>query len=143
MTKPTPMYVCTDMIVFNRQEGRVLLIRRKNEPFKGLLALPGGFVDPTETAEAAAERELYEETSLLLLNSEFRFFHEYSYPDRDPRGRVISLVFYVLIDACLHVKARDDADKVGWYEFESIPERELAFDHHSILSDFMTEIAYA
>lgn len=143
MTKRTPFYACVDVIVFDASTEQILLIKRKNEPFKGCLALPGGYVDSTETVEAAAERELYEETSIMIINKPLTFFDHYSYPERDPRGRVIAFVYDLICDGKPGVKAGDDAAHVGWYEFEKIPKLWFAFDHHSIISDFMSQIAYA
>ena len=92
-----------DMVVI--RDARVLLIKRKNDPFKDHWALPGGFVDYGEMVEAAAVRELFEETSLKT--ESVMLFGVYSAPDRDPRGHTVSIVFKM--DTTGEPKAGDDA----------------------------------
>lgn len=116
---------------FNPDEGdlKVLLIERNGEPFKGHWALPGGFVDMDETIEAAAMRELQEETGLndIFLEQLFTFGE----PSRDPRGRVISVAYYALISLKeKELKPDSDANDARWFSVEQIPP--LAFDHAQI-----------
>src|SRR4051812_6751419 len=85
--------VTTDVVVFC--SGRVLLVRRKNDPFAGRLAFPGGFLDIDEPIEACARRELKEETGLDLAAHPFTPLGVYGAPGRDPRGRTISVVYLV------------------------------------------------
>jgi 8-oxo-dGTP diphosphatase len=113
---------------------RVLLIRRKNAPYAGEWALPGGFVEPGETLEAAARRELWEETGLQPTSLEqLRAFGQ---PGRDPRGWVISIAHLALLDAeeaaTWQPRAGSDACDVAWFALELLPS--LAFDHAQILS---------
>ena len=118
-----------DAVVFD-DSGRVLLIRRKNPPFQGQFALPGGFVDVGETTEAAALRELKEETGIG--GSSPRLVGVYSDPKRDPRFHTVS-VAYLVVPASHDVCAGDDASHaefVANWRAES-----LAFDHHQIISD--------
>ena len=90
MAAPKTPLLTTDCVICDR-DGRVLLIRRKNEPFKGTYALPGGFVDIGETVEAACRREALEETGLAV--GELRLVGVYSDPYRDPRGHTVSIVY--------------------------------------------------
>lgn len=131
---PRPM-VTVDCILVNqqKQENEVLLIRRKNEPYKNLLAIPGGFVDVDEDLEEAALRELEEETGVNGI--EIKQFKTYGKPNRDPRGRNISVVFYYLLnDITLKTQAGDDAKETLWVKESEL--QNLAFDHQEILMDF-------
>lgn len=132
---PRPM-VTVDCIVFCRFENKkqILLILRKNEPFIGTWALPGGFVDMDENLDAAAQRELYEETGLRCQT--LKQFRTYGTPDRDPRGRTISVVFYAEVSNADKQKivAGDDASDAGWFNIQQLPK--LAFDHQQIIQDY-------
>ena len=110
--------------------GRVLLIRRKNPPFQGSYALPGGFVEIGETLEAACRRELLEETGVKA--GRLRLVGVYSDPERDPRGHTCSVVFLVRV-ARAAVRAGSDAAAAEWVKDWS--KVELAFDHAAILKD--------
>ena len=130
---PRPQ-VTVDLVVFALVERslRVLLVRRGREPFAGLWAIPGGFLGIDEPAEAAARRELREETGLEIPGSvePIGFFAE---PGRDPRGRTISLAHAAVVRAGEHpIKGGDDAAEAAWVDLESPPK--LAFDHDEILS---------
>jgi 8-oxo-dGTP diphosphatase len=109
----------------------IVLIRRKNEPFKGAWALPGGFVDYGETIEAALIREVEEETGLKVESC--RQFHVYSDPDRDPRQHIVSVVFIAAANGT--PEGRDDAAEARVFPLDALPE-ELAFDHRQILTDY-------
>ncbi|MEN0005389.1 MAG: NUDIX domain-containing protein [Bacteroidota bacterium] len=109
---------------------KVLLIQRAHAPFEGQWALPGGFVDMDETLEQAALRELEEETGVkdVFIEQLYSFGH----PERDPRGRVVSVAYFALINLMAHpVQAASDARTVKWFEIDQIPS--LAFDHDRIL----------
>jgi len=108
---------------------QVLLVRRGDDPFKGALALPGGFVNLDEDLDAAAARELREETSVDCFHLEQ--IGAFGRPDRDPRERVISVAYMALVcrDAC-EVRAGSDAASAEWYPII----RDLAFDHLVILT---------
>ena len=110
----------------------VVLIRRKNEPFKGQYALPGGFVDWGETVEAACAREMREETSLQI--RDLKLVGVYSRPDRDPRGHTVTVAFTGEADLSV-MKAGDDAAEVelvaDWRD------QNLAFDHREIVEAAM------
>jgi len=108
----------------------VLLVRRKNEPFAGKWALPGGFIDMDETLEESARRELREETGIEV--SKLWQVAAYGDPGRDPRGRTISVVYLARVKAAdLRPIAGDDAAEVAWLPLANPPE--LAFDHKQIL----------
>ena len=124
--------VTVDCVVFGIDEGdlKVLLIQRQLEPFQHGWALPGGFVLMDESLEEAAMRELREETGL------HRVFLEQLYtfgdPGRDPRGRVITVAYYALVNLADHkLQAATDAENVGWFAVVDLPT--LAFDHAGII----------
>lgn len=131
MPVPATPALTTDCVVVD-SAGRVLLIRRKNPPFQGSYALPGGFVEIGETAEAACRRELQEETGLKA--RALTLVGVYSDPKRDPRGHTCSIAFLTRAPAGTP-KAGDDAAAVKWVEdWRSL---DLAFDHKQILADAM------
>jgi 8-oxo-dGTP diphosphatase len=109
----------------------ITLVKRKNEPFKGYLALPGGFVEYGETMESAVVREIFEETGIKARVT--KLLNVYSDPSRDPRGHVISAV-YALEAIGGSLKAGDDADSVLLLSRDQIPV--LAFDHNKIIENF-------
>ena len=112
------------------KDDKILLIKRKYEPFKGKYALPGGFVEYGETTEATAARELLEETGLIAKN--IRLVGVYSRPERDPRGHVISVAYLVSVHFT-DTKAGDDAVSAAFVkDWQNL---RLAFDHNEILSD--------
>jgi 8-oxo-dGTP diphosphatase len=126
----------TDVIAFaynqKNNDLELLLIRRKNPPFQGMLAFPGGFVEMDETAEACATRELSEETGLHGIP--IVQLHTFSDVNRDPRGRTISIVYLsILKDNNIAVKGNDDASSANWYPLSQI-NHNLAFDHEQILN---------
>ena len=132
---PRPM-VTVDMIVarIHNSLAEILLIERGNTPFKGMWALPGGFVDMDEDLQDAAHRELKEETSLVV--DELSQFKTFAKPGRDPRGRTVSVVFHGKVDyQCSAVKNGDDAADARWFDVNQLPE--LAFDHALIVKDFL------
>lgn len=113
-------------------DGRVLLVRRGNEPFKGCWALPGGFMEMDETIEQCAVRELREETGLHATVEMLRLVGVFSVPGRDPRGRTVTAAYALsLPDAVSKAKAGDDAAALDWFPLSALPP--LAFDHADIL----------
>ena len=125
---PRPM-LTADCVVTNHR-GEVLLIRRGNDPFKDCWALPGGFMEMDETIEHCAVRELEEETSLKVKESELRLIGIFSEPGRDPRGRTVTAAYAVSVDTA-DATAGDDAAAVRWWPLEALPP--LAFDHDKII----------
>ena len=121
--------VAVDLVVFTIRDGALhaLFIRRAIQPFKGEWALPGGFVDD-ETLEAAARRELEEETGLRDVYLEQ--LCTFGDPGRDPRGRIISVAYFALIRP-EPVRGATDAAEARWFPAARPPR--LAFDHAAIL----------
>ena len=118
--------LAADCVVFDPQ-GRLLLIRRKNPPFQGRYALPGGFVEYGETTEQAAARELMEETGLRA--SALDLIGVYSDPARDPRGHMVSIAYLVRVESYAP-QAGDDAAQAEFVaDWQS---QALAFDHSTI-----------
>lgn len=120
--------VTADIGVLRKAEdGRfeILLIKRKNEPYKDCWALPGGFMEMDETLEKCAVRELKEETNIVVDRVEFITLLDAV--DRDPRGRTISAVFKSYASKNAVAVANDDAIEIGWFKNGQLPE--LAFDH--------------
>jgi 8-oxo-dGTP diphosphatase len=128
---PRPSVTVDIVIVTQERNPRVLLIRRKHEPFEGMWALPGGFVDEDEALDAAARRELQEETGIQAEHLEQ--LHTFGDPGRDPRGHTISVVYLARLEAAqVKPHAGDDAAAVDWFSLKKLPP--LAFDHASILA---------
>jgi 8-oxo-dGTP diphosphatase len=127
----TPL-LTVDVVVVNAQD-RVLLIRRGRPPFEGALALPGGFVDVGETVEAAARRELREETAVTV--GKLTLVGVYSDPARDPRGHTCT-VAYLARARSSAARAGDDAASVAWVKVTRTTP--LAFDHRRIVADALT-----
>jgi 8-oxo-dGTP diphosphatase len=128
---PRPAVSVDVVIVSNESSPRVLLVRRKHDPFAGMWALPGGFIEMDESLEAAARRELYEETGVEA--EELEQLHAFGDPGRDPRGRIITVVYLAIVDAArIKPRAADDAAEVGWHSLRQPPP--LAFDHAEILA---------
>ena len=116
-------------VVIKTRDG-VVLVKRRNEPYKGMWALPGGFVEYGEKVEFAAIREAEEETGVKVKIQ--KLLGVYSDPERDPRGHVISVCFLAKrVGGSL--KAASDAKEV--MIFKKIPWQKLAFDHAKILKD--------
>jgi 8-oxo-dGTP diphosphatase len=133
---PRPCITCDAIVTYG---SKILLIRRKNDPFKGMLALPGGFFDTEkdESIQLAAERELEEETGI---NEYLNFFAYYDAVDRDPRQRTITFVFQRVYNSTFEkipeIKAGDDAASAQWFPIEDLWFENLAFDHKKILKDY-------
>lgn len=123
--------VTTDCVIFtrNNRKLKVLLVKRKKDPFKEKWALPGGFLEDEEPLETGARRELQEETGLEV--PQLQQLHTFGTPGRDPRGRTISITFWGKIDHEAKVKGNDDAAEAAWFELNDLPD--LAFDHSEIL----------
>lgn len=121
-----------DVII--ERDSKILMIRRRNEPFKGYLALPGGFINEGETAETAMKRETVEETSLEV--EPLEILGVYSDPKRDPRRHTLSIVFVAIRVGGIE-KAGDDAQKLEWIQPSEMDSRQVAFDHMQILQDYM------
>jgi 8-oxo-dGTP diphosphatase len=125
--------LAVDCAVFGVDERdlKVLLVRRGLPPFVSEWALPGGFVHIDEDLDSAARRELAEETGLVDVFLEQ--LYTFGAPDRDPRGRVVSVAYFALVNLRDHrVQAATDAREAAW--FSVVEASGLAFDHDRILS---------
>lgn len=126
------MRVAVDLVIFTIQSGalKLLLVKRKIAPFEGRMALPGGFVHADEDLDAAALRELEEETGVRDVYLEQ--LYSFGAPKRDPRGRVISIAYFALISADHPLEAGTDAAEANWWPVDGLPA--LAFDHQAIVT---------
>jgi ADP-ribose pyrophosphatase YjhB (NUDIX family) len=127
-----------DFLISKDDNSKILLVRRKNDPFKGMLSIPGGFINEGETAEEAMIREAKEETSLDV--EPIAILGVYSDPQRDPRMHTISVTFITRILRG-NEDARDDAAALQWVNIEDeleglIQSRQIAFDHSKILNNY-------
>ncbi len=143
---PRPM-VTVDAVVFAVTENNVklLLIKRKNDPFKGKWAIPGGFIGIDEELDDAVSRELFEETGLTGVKLEQ--LHTFGKPGRDPRGRQITVAYLGIITEGLdRIKAGDDAENAKWFDINDLPSN-MAFDHDEVtkfaVSRLKTKLGYA
>lgn len=131
-------YVTVDLVVLTIREGTLcaLVVKRGSDPFKGRWALPGGFVEPDEALDAAASRELEEETALHVEVARLEQLASYGDPDRDPRGRVVSVAWLAVVPQGAAPTAGSDATKAEWRPVKSLLRGgRLAFDHRRILTD--------
>lgn len=113
--------------------GQVLLIERGWDPHEGMWALPGGHVDPGETALEAAVRELVEETGVRVEPAGLREVGVYDAAGRDPRGWYSTTAYAARLPEPVAPQAGDDATAARWWPLSGLPE--LAFDHAEILRD--------
>lgn len=132
LSSPYPA-VSTDVVIFTIRDGKLqlLLIKRGRDPYKGMWALPGGFVRPDEDLATSAMRKLEEETGVtgVYLEQLYTFGH----PDRDPRGRIVSVAHYALVASeRLQSRATTNAEAVGCFAIDALPP--LAFDHSEIVA---------
>jgi 8-oxo-dGTP diphosphatase len=134
--------ITVDIVVFTLQDNRlsVLLVQRGQAPYQGCWALPGGFVETEETLEDAAQRELEEETGLQ--QSFLEQLYTYGDPQRDPRGRVITVAYFALIPAKtpLRPPVGDEIRQAQWFPVDELPA--LAFDHATIIAYALRRLRY-
>ncbi len=118
------------MMSLRQRDLQVLLVKRRLWPYEGMWAIPGGFINMDESLEEAAKRELQEETNVQ--NVYLEQLYTFGDPGRDPRTRVITVVYFALLNSeRLQVRAADDAADVGWFSVYALPP--LAFDHEKII----------
>ncbi|SDS52820.1 8-oxo-dGTP diphosphatase [Gillisia sp. Hel1_33_143] len=136
--RPQNIAITVDTVIFYKIDKalKLLLIQRKNSPFKEKWALPGGFLEEGETLVNAAARELEEETGLTNVN--LIQMEAYGAIGRDPRGRTISIAFMGLLDKEEIVAGADDAMNAKWFDIRNLPE--LAFDHAEILDAALSRL---
>lgn len=138
-TSEHPIFsVTVDLVILTIRDGdlAVLVVQRGSEPFAGRWALPGGFVEPDETLVEAARRELEEETSVRVEEARLEQLASYGDPDRDPRGRVVSVAWLAVVPQGTDPTAGSDASEAQWRPVDGLlGDTDLAFDHHLILAD--------
>jgi len=122
-----------DGVVLN--EKKILLVKRKNEPYKDKWALPGGFVEYGEKVEEAVVREVFEETGLETKIIDL--IGIYSDPNRDPRGHIVSVVYLLKMNKGV-IKGGDDATEAKFFNIDKLPD--LSFDHNIIIRDILRRI---
>ena len=127
----TKLLVTVDVVLFTIRDRQLhlLLIRRLAKPFEGRYALPGGFVLEHEALDAAATRELREETGVEKVYLEQ--LYTFGEPKRDPRGRVVTVAYYALVPPIEALHAGTDAADAAWFPVAKLPP--LAFDHRKIV----------
>ena len=124
--------IAVDVVLFTIQGGtlKVLLVKRQRAPYRGAWALPGGIVGPDESVDAAALRELQEETNIG--NIYLEQLYTFGEPNRDPRGRVITVAYYALVNwQQFQLKVRRRVSEASWFPVKRLPP--LAFDHQRIV----------
>jgi 8-oxo-dGTP diphosphatase len=131
-----PVHIAVDLAILTVREDllQVLVIERGTEPFGGRTALPGGFLRAEEDLSQTAERELSEETGLDGRALHLEQFGVYGAPDRDPRGRVVSVAFLAIAPDLPVPSAGTDARAASWARVDQVRDK-LAFDHPVILDD--------
>ena len=125
--------IAVDVVLLTIQDGtlKVLLVKRRQPPFRGAWALPGGLVSADESVDTAALRELQEETNIG--NIYLEQLYTFGDPDRDPRGRVITVSYYALVNwQRFQLKARHQVSEASWFPVKKLPP--LAFDHERIVA---------
>lgn len=131
MKYTSKIFVTVDIIAIDYTGEKILLIERKNDPFKGMWALPGGFVDENEDLVDAAHRELKEETSIEV--ETLIQVGAFGKPGRDPRQHTVSVAFTGKASSNAKVQAADDAKEARWFDRNKLPN--LAFDHADIIKE--------
>ncbi|HME51095.1 MAG TPA: NUDIX hydrolase [Candidatus Lokiarchaeia archaeon] len=134
MPVPQTYRIAADALIVDNPEkpSKIVLITRKNPPYQGDYALPGGFLEPDETVETCCIREAKEETSLDV--ERISIVGVYSDPNRDPRGRTVS-VTYLCNTVGGSVEGSDDASSAQWVSLDDVKDMTLAFDHAQMLHD--------
>ena len=143
--------VAVDLVIFTIIDAqlRVLVVKRQEHPFKGDWALPGGFVrvgesskEQGEDLDAAARRELQEETGLDPDRVHIEQLFTFGRSNRDPRMRVISVAYFALVrpDLAPFVKAGGDVSHAEWLPVEQLKKTDLGFDHREIIETALTRV---
>ncbi|MBB3666308.1 8-oxo-dGTP diphosphatase [Prauserella sediminis] len=137
---PPQVLVAVDLVILTLRAGvlQVLMVERGIEPYRGALALPGGFLyDEREDLLGAARRELREEADLEPERLHLEQFGAYGAPDRDPRGRVVSVAYLAIAPGLPEPVAGGDAAGASWRPVQEVASGRscLAFDHRQVLTD--------
>jgi len=144
MSKYPSVAVTVDLAIFTIRNNQlsVLLIERGGHPFKGCWALPGGFIDTSETLDEAAARELKEETNLTIEKGYLEQLKTYGSPNRDPRGFVVSTAYVALAPKVEQPEAGDDAASAHFFPVEDVlsDDFNLAFDHEQIIREGLERV---
>jgi ADP-ribose pyrophosphatase YjhB (NUDIX family) len=122
-----------DAVILNDKH-QILLVKRGNEPYKGLWSNAGGYLDQNETTEQGIMREVKEETGLDALSA--TFLNVYTSPTRHPE-QAVSVAYAVKVTG--EPKAGDDAEEVAWFDLNNLP-TPLAFDHETIIRDYLKQV---
>ena len=131
-----PFAVTVDMVLLTVTDGRfsVLLVERDTHPFRGFIALPGGFVQPDEDLDAAAVRRLEQETGVRRSAAYVEQLGAFGAPDRDPRMRVVSVAYLVFAPDLPAPRPGAGARSVAWVPVDDVDGDRLAFDHAQVLA---------
>lgn len=140
MARASEIFVTVDIVILTLREDdlQVLLVKRRNPPFEGRWAIPGGFVQPDESLEDAAARVLYEETGVRGVHIEQLF--TFGTVDRDPRGRMVTVSYFALVPAPLVLQAGSNTSDAAWKSVYALPE--MAFDHDEIVGYALKRLRY-
>lgn len=123
-------------VVVTSLSGFVALVKRGWPPFEGMWALPGGYVDRGERIRTAAARELAEEAGITVRPEQLVRVDIFDAPDRDPRGRFVSVAYHLEVLPGTMLTAGDDAVEAAWWPLNALPP--LAFDHAEIIETVKT-----
>ncbi|WP_395054381.1 NUDIX domain-containing protein [Flavobacterium sp.] len=136
--RTSAIFLTVDTVILKLigKDYHILLIQRRNNPFKDFWSLPGGFVDENEDLEIAAKRELFEETCVKIENLEQ--LKAFGKPFRDPRSHMVTVAFLGFVLEETIAIAADDAKDVKWISVNNLPE--LAFDHDEIINFALTKV---
>jgi 8-oxo-dGTP diphosphatase len=142
MADGSGVVLTADVVLFTKRDGvlAVLVVERAKEPFRGALALPGGFVEPGERAADAAARELAEEAGIVVRRDRLRRFGFYRKRGRDPRGAVESVAFHAYLAGAPEVTGGGDARAARWVTLAEFfgSDTVVAFDHREIVAGAIT-----
>ena len=134
-SKFPPVYVTVDVVLLTIRDERlqVLVVERGSQPWRGSLALPGGFLRQSEDLADGARRELREETGLDVEPAHLEQLGTFGAPDRDPRARTVSVAYLAVLPSLPTPVAGTDAAGASWQPVDAMLAHDLAFDHHEIL----------
>ncbi|MFD9072094.1 NUDIX domain-containing protein [Streptomyces lasiicapitis] len=130
-TETYPVIGVTADAVITTPGGRILLVKRRDDPYREYWALPGGYVEEDEKIHVGAARELAEETGVRVHPKRLRYVDLFDDVKRDPRGRVITVAYAGTVPDGTGAKPGDDADQARWWPLDALPP--LAFDHADII----------